>query len=80
VDAPLDDANVERFLKMLKRFSERTQFVVITHNKVTMEAAERLYGVTMQELGVSKLVSVRFGVEHGSSAAPPTRELAEVAT
>jgi chromosome segregation protein len=69
VDAPLDDANVERFLKMLQRFSERTQFVVITHNKVTMEAAGLLYGVTMQELGVSKLVSVRF--DRRSSEAGP---------
>ena len=60
VDAPLDDANVDRFLRMLDRFSTRTQFVVITHNKKTMEAARCLYGVTMQELGVSKLVSVRF--------------------
>ncbi len=60
VDAPLDDANVDRFIRMLERFSERTQFVVITHNKRTMEAARCLYGVTMQELGVSKLVSVRF--------------------
>ena len=60
VDAPLDDANVERFIRMLRRFSDRTQFVVITHNKKTMEAAEALYGVTMQELGVSRLVSVRF--------------------
>src|SRR6185503_4619488 len=60
VDAPLDDANVERFIRMLKRFSEKSQFVIITHNKKTMEAAEALYGVTMQELGVSKLVSVRF--------------------
>src|SRR5439155_18395001 len=60
VDAPLDDANVERFIRMLRRFSKHTQFVVITHNKQTMEAANCLYGVTMQELGVSKLVSVRF--------------------
>ena len=60
VDAPLDDANVDRFLNMLRRFSDRTQFVVITHNKRTMEAGKMLYGVTMQEPGVSKLVSVRF--------------------
>jgi chromosome segregation protein len=60
VDAPLDDANVDRFIGMLERFSARTQFVVITHNKRTMEAARCLYGVTMEELGVSKLVSVRF--------------------
>ncbi len=60
VDAPLDDANVDRFIRMLKRFSDKTQFVVITHNKRTMEASRCLYGVTMEELGVSKLVSVRF--------------------
>ena len=57
-DAPLDEANVERFVKMLKEFSSFTQFLVITHNKRTMESAETLYGVTMEELGVSKLVSV----------------------
>jgi chromosome segregation protein len=60
VDAPLDDANVDRFIRMLQRFSDKTQFVVITHNKRTMEASRCLYGVTMEELGVSKLVSVRF--------------------
>jgi chromosome segregation protein len=60
VDAPLDDANVDRFLRMLERFSAKTQFIVITHNKKTMESAGNLYGVTMQELGVSKLVSVKF--------------------
>ena len=79
VDAPLDDANVERFLRMLRRFSDRTQFVVITHNKQTMEAADVLYGVTMQETGVSKLVSVNF---EGRQAAPEPqgeRELTEVA-
>jgi chromosome segregation protein len=64
---------------MLKRFSEKTQFVVITHNKVTMEAATLLYGVTMRELGVSKLVSVRFGESPASSASTESRELAEVA-
>src|SRR5262245_8490251 len=79
VDAPLDDANVERFLRMLRRFSDRTQFVVITHNKQTMEAANLLYGVTMQELGVSKLVSVRFGGTPESNGTAG-RELAEVAT
>jgi chromosome segregation protein len=60
VDAPLDDANVERFVKMLKEFSERTQFVIITHNKATMRAGGRLYGITMEESGVSKVVSVRL--------------------
>jgi chromosome segregation protein len=60
VDAPLDEANVDRFVALLRRFSEKTQFIMITHNKKTMEAAGALYGVTMQEPGVSKLVSVRF--------------------
>ena len=60
VDAPLDDANVERFLNMLRRFGEKTQFVVITHNKKTMESSGCIYGVTMQELGVSMLVSVNL--------------------
>jgi len=79
VDAPLDDANVERFLKMLKRFSEKTQFVVITHNKVTMEAASLLYGVTMQELGVSKLVSVRFDTRSGEANPAEAGELTAAA-
>lgn len=60
IDAPLDDANIDRFTKLIKEFSQNTQFIVVTHNKRTMEAAETLYGVTMQEEGVSKLVSVRF--------------------
>ncbi|MEZ5424804.1 MAG: chromosome segregation protein SMC [Pyrinomonadaceae bacterium] len=60
VDAPLDDANVGRFVNKIAEMAEKTQFIVITHNKRTMEAARALYGVTMQEAGVSKLVSVRF--------------------
>jgi chromosome segregation protein len=60
VDAPLDDANVGRFVGKIAEMSERTQFIVITHNKRTMEAARALYGVTMQEPGVSKIVSVKF--------------------
>ncbi|HET6361430.1 MAG TPA: chromosome segregation protein SMC, partial [Gemmatimonadota bacterium] len=58
VDAPLDDANVSRFLKMIRHFSEETQFIVITHNKRTMAEADYLYGITMEEPGVSSLVSV----------------------
>jgi len=64
VDAPLDDANIQRFLRMLKVFQKDTQFVIITHNKRTMEVAETLYGVTMEERGVSRVVSVDFkGIE-----------------
>ncbi|WP_066396010.1 chromosome segregation protein SMC [Neobacillus mesonae] len=60
VEAALDEANVQRFSKYLKRYSTETQFIVITHRKGTMEEADVLYGVTMQESGVSKLVSVRL--------------------
>ncbi len=60
VDAPLDDLNVNRFAKALQEYSENTQFIVVTHNKLTMRAAKQLYGVTMQEQGVSKVVSVKF--------------------
>ena len=60
VDAPLDDANVQRFVRMLQEFSSKTQFIVITHNKATMKEADRLYGITMEESGVSKVVSVRL--------------------
>ena len=60
VDAPLDDANITRFLKLIKHFGSTTQFILITHNKLTMEAADVLYGVTMEQPGVSKIVSVRF--------------------
>jgi chromosome segregation protein len=60
VDAPLDEANIERLTKLIREMSHQTQFVVITHAKRTMEAAQALYGVTMQEPGVSKLVSVKI--------------------
>jgi chromosome segregation protein len=60
IDAPLDDANIDRFTRILDDFSKDTQFIVVTHNKRTMEAANTLYGVTMQEEGISKLVSVKF--------------------
>jgi len=60
VDAPLDDANIGRFVKMLEGLKEQTQFVLITHSRKTMSIADQLYGVTMEEPGVSKLVSVRF--------------------
>jgi chromosome segregation protein len=61
VDAPLDDANIHRFLRVLRELTSQTQFLVITHNRNTMEAADVLYGVTMEEPGLSKLVSVDLG-------------------
>lgn len=60
IDAPLDDANCRRFLNIIRNFSLQTQFIVITHNKITMEAAENLYGVTMEQPGISQLVAVKF--------------------
>jgi chromosome segregation protein len=58
VDAPLDDANVGRFNQMVREMSAQSQFIIITHNKRTMESADVLYGITMQEPGVSKVISV----------------------
>src|SRR5713226_5475732 len=70
VDAPLDEPNIERLTRLLRDMSAQTQFIVITHAKRTMEAAQTLYGVTMQEPGISKLVSVKFG-----EPAPPPAQL-----
>ncbi len=63
IDAPLDEANVDRFNHLLKKFAASSQFILITHNKKTMSNADVLYGVTMQEKGISKLVSVKFAAE-----------------
>ena len=63
VDAPLDDANVKRFASMLDELKRDTQLVVITHNRLTMEACEHLYGVTMEEPGVSRLISMQIGAD-----------------
>jgi len=60
VDAPLDDANIGRFNKMIKDMAQKYQFILVTHNKLTMELADTLYGVTMEEMGISKLVSVKL--------------------
>jgi len=60
VDAPLDDANVERFMSLVRRFEEDTQFILVTHNQRTMGLSDRMYGVTMEEQGVSTLVGVEF--------------------
>ena len=77
VDAPLDDANVRRFAGALRQFTHDTQFLVVTHNKRTMEAADYLYGITMEEPGLSKMVSVRLedsASEQLEAAAVPGEE------
>src|SRR5947208_12785077 len=60
LDAPLDESNINRFIRVLQRFLEHSQFIIITHNKRTIGMADVLYGVTMEEHGVSKIVSVKF--------------------
>ena len=80
MDAPLDESNINRFLAMLDRFVRQSQFLVITHNKRTISRADVLYGVTMEEQGVSKLVSVKFTDSSGkfsTAKAPPRNEAAE---
>ncbi|MFQ5791468.1 MAG: chromosome segregation protein SMC, partial [Acidobacteriota bacterium] len=72
VDAPLDDANVGRFVSMLRELRETTQFIIITHNRRTMEIADHMYGVTMEEPGISKLVSVRLVDEAPAEASAAT--------
>lgn len=74
VDAPLDDANILRFTSMLQEYRGRTQFVVITHNKRTMEAADYMYGVSMEEPGVSKVVSIKLD-GNGEKRSEKTEEL-----
>jgi len=77
VDAPLDEANVGRFTRLIGDMSAQTQFIIVTHNRKTMETGSVLYGVTMQEPGVSKLVSVRW---EGEEAVPTRRQRAAAAT
>ena len=60
LDAPLDESNINRFIRVLQRFLDHSQFIIITHNKRTIGMADVLYGVTMEEHGVSKIVSVKF--------------------
>jgi chromosome segregation protein len=79
VDAPLDEANVGRFTRLLADMHAQTQFLVVTHNRRTMEMAEVLYGVTMQEPGVSKLVSVRWDEKPAAAAPPPEKPAARAA-
>ena len=68
VDAPLDEANVDRYNELVREMTDRSQFIVITHNKRTMEATDTLYGVTMEEPGCSKLVSVKLNRPEASAA------------
>jgi chromosome segregation protein len=68
MDAPLDDTNVERFVRVLKPFMEKTQFLIITHNKRTMSVADVLFGVSMEEKGISKLISIAFDREKSEAA------------
>ncbi len=76
LDAPLDESNIGRFTDLLKKFVKDSQFIIITHNKRTVAAATAIYGVTMEERGVSKTVSMRFNHERGEAEAQP-RTLAE---
>ncbi len=70
IDAPLDDSNIDRFIKLLKKFVKQSQFIIITHNKNTISIADAMYGVTMEESGVSKLVSVRFAESKEPTTSP----------
>ena len=71
LDAPLDESNIGRFTDLLKKFVGASQFIIITHNKRTVSAASAIYGVTMEERGVSKTVSMRFNAERGEPEAHP---------
>ncbi len=74
LDAPLDDANIGRFVDILHQFTKQSQFLIITHNKRTIASADTLYGVTMQEQGISKLISMRFNRESGAAEEVETAE------
>ena len=73
LDAPLDESNINRFIKILERFLDHSQFIIITHNKRTISIADILYGVTMQERGVSMIVSVKFNQDAQSNARPGSK-------
>ena len=75
LDAPLDESNINRFIRVLQRFLEHSQFIIITHNKRTIGMADVLYGVTMQEHGVSKIVSVKFHKANQPASGPAATSL-----
>src|SRR5690606_3706428 len=82
VDAPLDEANIGRFIAMLQEFKKTTQFIVITHNPRTMESADWLYGVTMEDPGISSIVGVKLdevlaGAANGNGSVVALRRLPE---
>ena len=79
LDAPLDDANIGRFTDMLKEFTNYSQFLVISHNKRTIAASDTIYGVTMQERGVTTLISMQFNAATGRTEAKASEEKAQVA-
>jgi chromosome segregation protein len=74
IDAPLDESNINRFVRVLERFVAQSQFIIITHNKRTIAKADVLYGVTMEERGVSKLIGMRLTAARSSEAEPPSRD------
>jgi chromosome segregation protein len=76
IDAPLDESNINRFVRMLDRFVAQSQFIIITHNKRTISKADILYGVTMEERGVSKLVGMKLSAPPAAEQTPPARESA----
>ena len=77
IDAPLDEANVDRFTRVLEEFLELSQFILVTHNKKTITKADSIYGVTMEEPGISKILSAKLTQER--AAAPPSQPPAPVA-
>src|SRR5436853_2292954 len=74
IDAPLDESNINRFVRMLDRFIAQSQFVIITHNKRTISKADILYGVTMEERGVSKIVGMKLTAPPAAEQTSPQRE------
>ena len=75
LDAPLDEANIGRFVRVLDRFIDKSQFIIVTHSKRTMARADVMYGVTMEEFGVSKPVGMRMTVAEGAKAHAKTETL-----